>query len=287
MKQYKKSHLTKNGKKIAPSLSNKPLFNFIEETFVSACGVKTKAWTLPADEMDAALNGPVMDSANEDSDESDEFIHREFAHHIKNRMKVSVGSTRRCKLSYLRRRRQRLEHKLIKNRAPSVPRFNFIEETFVSACGVKTKAWMLPADEMDAALNEDSDESDEFLHTEFGCGYNPHEPVLSNSSAHHIKKVSVGSTLSYLRRRRRQRLAHKLIKNRAPSVSSFNFTEETFVSACGVKTKVLTLPAAEMDSALNGPVMDSALNEDDEDESDGILIERLGIGSKALKLCSR
>lgn len=46
---------------------------------MSASGVKTKAWRFPADEMDATLNGPVMDSAsNEDSDESNEFIHREL-----------------------------------------------------------------------------------------------------------------------------------------------------------------------------------------------------------------
>ena len=47
------------------------------------------------------------------------------------------------------------------------------------------------------------------------------------------------------------------------------------MTPCGVKMKVWRLP----ESALNGPVMDSALNEEDEDESpdesDGILMERL------------
>ena len=51
------------------------------------------------------------------------------------------------------------------------------------------------------------------------------------------------------------------------------------MSPCGIKTKVWRLPPAEMESVLNGPVMDSALNEEDEDESpdesDGFLIERL------------
>ena len=51
--------------------------------------------------------------------------------------------------------------------------------------------------------------------------------------------------------------------------------QETFVTPQGVTMKVWRLP----ESALNGPVMDSALNEEDEDESpdesDGILMERL------------
>ncbi|XP_013717058.2 uncharacterized protein LOC106420758 isoform X1 [Brassica napus] len=176
---------------------------------------------------------------------------------------------------------------------PPVSHKPFIAETFVTPCGIKTKVWRLPESAlngpvMDSALDEDSDESDGYLHRELGCGCNPHEPVLSNSSVPHIKnriKVSLGYTrrckLNVLRRRRRrQRLAHKLIKNRAPSVPSSNFIQETFVTPCGVKMKVWRLP----ESALNGPVMDSALNEEDEDESpdesDGILMERLGIGTQ-------
>ncbi|RID74781.1 hypothetical protein BRARA_B01862 [Brassica rapa] len=180
---------------------------------------------------------------------------------------------------------------------PPVSHKPFIAETFVTPCGIKTKVWRLPESAlngpvMDSALDEDSDESDGYLHRELGCGCNPHEPVLSNSSVPHIKnriKVSLGYTrrckLNVLRRRRRrQRLAHKLIKNRAPSVPSSNFIQETFVTPQGVTMKVWRLPPGEMESVLNGPVMDSALNEEDEDESPdesaGILMERLGIGTQ-------
>ncbi|WZY76472.1 hypothetical protein YC2023_022856 [Brassica napus] len=351
-----KKRVIRSGKKIAPPVSNKPRFNFIEETFVSAGGVKTKVWTLPAAEMHS-----VMNDSDSDSDtvlgltRMNPFSLTVIEHSRR------FHFTRRCKLNLLRKRGQILEHKLIKKPAPFVSRFNFIQDTFVSASGVKTKVWTLPLAEMDSvmndsdsdsdsdgshdlelylkftkrvmrsrkkitppvshkpfiaetfvtpcgintkvwrlpesalngpvmdsALDEDSDESDGYLHRELGCGCNPHEPVLSNSSVPHIKnriKVSLGYTrrckLNVLRRRRRrQRLAHKLIKNRAPSVPSSNFIQETFVTPCGVKMKVWRLP----ESALNGPVMDSALNEEDEDESpdesDGILMERLGIGTQ-------
>uniref|UniRef100_A0A0D3APB5 Uncharacterized protein n=1 Tax=Brassica oleracea var. oleracea TaxID=109376 RepID=A0A0D3APB5_BRAOL len=357
-----KKRVMRSGKEIAPPVSNKPRFNFIEEMFVSARGVKTKVCTLPAAEMESVMNDSDSDSASDSDGEPYPNFgvgvnpHESVLSNCdRAQQKISVGRnlgfTRRCKLNLLRKRGQRLEHKLIKKSAPSVPRFNFIqvwtlppaemdsvmndsdsdsdsdsdgshdlelypkftkkrvmrsgkkiappvsnkprfnfiEETFVSPCGVKTKVWRLPPAEMESVLNEDSDESDGYLHREFGCGCKPHEPVLSNSSVHHIKnrmKVSVGYTrrckLNLLRRRRR--LAHKLIKNRAPSVPSFNFIQETFVSPCGVKTKVWRLPPAEMESVLNGPVMDSALNEEDEyespDESDGFLIERLGIGTQ-------
>ncbi|CDY44072.1 BnaA02g14360D [Brassica napus] len=126
---------------------------------------------------------------------------------------------------------------------PPVSHKPFIAETFVTPCGIKTKVWRLPESAlngpvMDSALDEDSDESDGYLHRELGCGCNPHEPVLSNSSVPHIKnriKVSLGYTrrckLNVLRRRRRrQRLAHKLIKNRAPSVPSSNFIQVKYPS---------------------------------------------------------
>ncbi|KAF8110198.1 hypothetical protein N665_0086s0037 [Sinapis alba] len=160
--------VVRSGKKITLCVSNKPPFNPIEETFVSALGFKTKVWTLPAAaEMESVLNGPVMDYALNEvtDDESNGIPHKEFAHHIKNTMKVSVGSTRRSKLAYLRRRMrsQRLAHKHIKNRALFVP------QTFVSACGVKTKILTLPTAEMEFVLNgpvidsafnkEDEDES--------------------------------------------------------------------------------------------------------------------------------
>ncbi|KAH0938256.1 hypothetical protein HID58_005717 [Brassica napus] len=375
-----KKRVIRSGKKIAPPVSNKPRFNFIEETFVSAGGVKTKVWTLPAAEMHSVMNDSDSDS-DSDGEPYPNFgvgvnPHESVLSNCdRAQQKISVGRnlgyvssvslcayfTRRCKLNLLRKRGQILEHKLIKKPAPFVSRFNFIQDTFVSASGVKTKVWTLPLAEMDSvmndsdsdsdsdgshdlelylkftkrvmrsrkkitppvshkpfiaetfvtpcgiktkvwrlpesalngpvmdsALDEDSDESDGYLHRELGCGCNPHEPVLSNSSVPHIKnriKVSLGYTrrckLNVLRRRRRrQRLAHKLIKNRAPSVPSSNFIQETFVTPCGVKMKVWRLP----ESALNGPVMDSALNEEDEDESpdesDGILMERLGIGTQ-------
>ncbi|CAF1906330.1 unnamed protein product [Brassica oleracea] len=52
----------RSGKKIAPPVSNKPRFNFIEDTFVSARGVKTKVWTLPPAEMDSVMNDSDSDS---------------------------------------------------------------------------------------------------------------------------------------------------------------------------------------------------------------------------------
>lgn len=80
----------RSGKKIAPPVSNKPRFNFIEvknitksfvgffqmleivfclfclqETFVSAGGVKTKVWTLPAAEMHFVMNDSDSDSDGE------------------------------------------------------------------------------------------------------------------------------------------------------------------------------------------------------------------------------
>ncbi|CDY44071.1 BnaA02g14350D [Brassica napus] len=59
---YTKKRVMRSGKKIAPPVSNKPRFNFIEETFVSAGGVKTKVWTLPAAEMHSVMNDSDSDS---------------------------------------------------------------------------------------------------------------------------------------------------------------------------------------------------------------------------------
>ncbi|XP_048617579.1 uncharacterized protein LOC111215436 isoform X1 [Brassica napus] len=140
-----------------------------------------------------------------------------------------------------------------------------LQETFVSAGGVKTKVWTLPAAEMHSVMNDsDSDsDSDGEPYPNFGVGVNPHESVLSNCDRAQ-QKISVGRNLGFTRRcklnllrKRGQILEHKLIKKPAPFVSRFNFIQDTFVSASGVKTKVWTLPLAEMDSVMNDSDSDS------------------------------
>ncbi|KAL0877722.1 hypothetical protein Bca101_027428 [Brassica carinata] len=173
-----------------------------------------------------------------------------------------------------------------------------LRDTFLSSLGIKAKVWTLPAAEMDS---EDSDDSDEFIHS--CCGYKPHGPVLSNSSAHHIKKVSVGSTIrckvSYLRRRRRQRWAHEqkellfrsiatLLQKNGLSDSAAVLMQEAKIKDDGGETppdiEGYLLELLEKGESISQD-MDSALNEEEEDEdessdeSDGIAIERLGIGT--------
>ncbi|CAN6844075.1 unnamed protein product [Brassica oleracea] len=166
-----KKRVMRSGKKIAHPVSNKPRFNFIEETFVSARGVKTKIWTLPAAEMESVMNDSDSDSASDSDGEPYPNFgvgvnpHESVLSNCdRAQQKISVGRnlgfTRRCKLNLLRKRGQRLEHKLIKKPAPSVPRFNFIQDTFVSARGVKTKVWTLPPAEMDSVMNDSDSDSD-------------------------------------------------------------------------------------------------------------------------------
>ncbi|CAN7040329.1 unnamed protein product, partial [Brassica rapa subsp. trilocularis] len=156
-----KKRFMRSGKKIAPPVSNKPRFNFIEETFVSAGGVKTKVWTLPAAEMHFVMNDSDSDSDGEPYPNFGAGVNPHesvLSNCDRAEQKISVGRnlgfTRRCKLNLLRKRGQRLEHKLIKKSAPSVPRFNFIHDTFVSASGVKTKVWTLSPAEMDSVMND-------------------------------------------------------------------------------------------------------------------------------------
>ncbi|XP_018472042.1 uncharacterized protein LOC108843359 [Raphanus sativus] len=270
--------IKRSRKKIAPLVSNKPLFNFTEETFVSASGVKTKAWRFPADEMDATLNGPVMDSAsNEDSDESNEFIHREFgcgynphgwpvlsnssAHHIK---KVSDDSGAVLSME---------QKELMFRSIATLLQKNGLSESadvLIQEAEIKEDGCATPPDIEEALLGflkkGESIAQDTFV--------SAHESVLRDSCdrAQHIQKISDGRTLGFTRhcklnylrkRKRRQRLEqHKLIKKPAPYVPRFNFTQDMLVSASGVKTKVWTLPPAEMYSALNDSDTDSDGSED-------------------------
>ncbi|KAF3541241.1 hypothetical protein F2Q69_00020313 [Brassica cretica] len=179
-----------------------------------------------------------------------------FSLTVRAQQKISVGRklgfTRRCKPNLLRKRGQRLEHKLIKKSAPSVPRFNFIQDMFVSARGVKTKVWTLPPAEMDYVMNDSDSDSD------------------SDSDGSHDLELYPNFT-----KKRVMRSGKKI----TPPVSNKPFIEETFVSPCGIKTKVWRLPPAEMESVLNGTVMNSALNQDS-DESDGYLHREFGCGCK-------
>ncbi|KAL0825353.1 hypothetical protein Bca101_049030 [Brassica carinata] len=192
----------RSGKKIAHPVSNKPRFNFIEEMFVSARGVKTKVCTLPAAEMESVMNDSDSDSASDSDGEPYPNFgvgvnpHESVLSNCdRAQQKISVGRnlgfTRRCKLNLLRKRGQRLEHKLIKKPAPSVPRFNFIQDTFVSARGVKTKVWTLPPAEMDSVMNDSDSDSDSdsdgshdlHLYPNFGIGTQPSNPATGEAGA--------------------------------------------------------------------------------------------------------
>ncbi|CAH8327150.1 unnamed protein product [Eruca vesicaria subsp. sativa] len=160
--------VTRSGKE--QCVSNKPYFNFIEETLVSASGVKTKVCALPPGALNEEFkegshhyHGVVLERFGCGVNPHAHVHSNSSAPNIQNRKK---GFTRGCKVNYLRKRSKRLAHKLIKygKKLAPVPYFNFIEETLVSASGVKTKVCMLSPGEMYSALDEEFKEGSHHYH---------------------------------------------------------------------------------------------------------------------------